>query len=410
MPDTAFLRQLNDLLALVAVAAPRETMSKTVGRTFDLNSQHPLIVKTVDLPAFHTAVDRSLRLVRGAEDTISEEAFTRELMPEIQRKKLEEAQFSQKEADLLQRRILDMPIKQYRVLRPVYGIALPESHPPLRFGHFTIYDARLHLPEMTRRRTSPLPDWVEKPSGLYIECEVTARDDGKAQELADAQFYRFELMVRFFIGRRTTHLEVGVLNYQGPQLRKTLLFTEVGFSQGSAWQGALQSVPLSDSFFSNPDPPFARLLRVAAESRNDMERHVLRCAEWTAEALGDPNAASAFVKAAVALEVLFSTKERGLITPSITAQISEGCAFLLGRSASSAIEIETEVRRLYAVRSAIVHSGKDSIAQSDLNTLIYIARETALTLLSSKKLGGIETMKDLAEHLKQRKYRSINDD
>jgi len=123
--------------------------------------------------------------------------------------------------------------------------------------------------------------------------------------------------------------------------------------------------------------------------------------------MSDPNAASAFVKAAIALEVLFSANEKGVITPSIMAQIAESCAFLLGDSAASATEVEREVKRLYGIRSAVVHSGKDSVANSDLNALIRICRDVVIVLLSSKELENVVSMETLAEHFKVMKYASI---
>ena len=171
--------------------------------------------------------------------------------------------------------------------------------------------------------------------------------------------------------------------------------------------GALEEIPLSDPFFSAPSPPFAKLLRLIAKQNNELEMHVIRCAEWTGQAMADPNAASAFVKAAIALEVLFSANEKGVITPSIMAQIAESCAFLLGDSPTSAAELEREVKRLYGIRSAVVHSGKDSVADRDLNALIQICREAVLVLLSGKELEPIDSMAKLAEHFKAKRYASV---
>jgi len=120
--------------------------------------------------------------------------------------------------------------------------------------------------------------------------------------------------------------------------------------------------------------------------------------------MGDPNAASAFVKAATALEVLFSANEKGVITPSIMAQIAESCAFLLGDTPAVAVEIERQVRRLYGVRSAVVHSGKDSVAEDDLNALIHICRTIIMVLLSDEEFAETDTIAKLADYFKRKKY------
>jgi hypothetical protein len=128
---------------------------------------------------------------------------------------------------------------------------------------------------------------------------------------------------------RSRSFEVGVLHYVGPQMRDRIVLSESGMSHESAWEGAVQRIPLNDPFFSNPPAPFARLFQLISRTNSDLEKHVMRCAEWTGQAMGDPNAASLFVKAATALEVVFSSNEKGVITPSIMAQIAERRAFLL---------------------------------------------------------------------------------
>jgi hypothetical protein len=375
-------------------------------RTFELNSGRPLCLQRDDVREFDSAVDQILRSLLGAEDTLSEQRLLDELMPEIHRKKIGKCQFSQGEYDSVRKKILAIPIRTYRALRPIYGVALPANGQPLHFGHFTIYDT--YLPQIMEGISSyGFPPWAEKLPGPLIECEVAARDRDKAEQLADAQFHRFELIVRFFIGLRRDDIEIGVLNYVGPQMRKIVLTTEGEFSEGSAWKGSLQQIPIADPFFCNPPPPFTRLLKIFASQNNELERRVVRCAEWTAQAMGDRNAASSLVKAAIALEVLFSQNERAIITPSIMAQIAESCAFLLADSPDSATEIERKVKHLYGIRSAIVHSGKDSVSIHDLNSFIQICRKAVLALLNSAELEQMKTMMEVAEHFKKKKYSGI---
>ena len=118
----------------------------------------------------------------------------------------------------------------------------------------------------------------------------------------------------------------------------------------------------------------------------------------------DGNTASAFVKGAIALEVMFSESEKGVITPSIMAQIAESCAFLLGNDETPPREIEREVKRLYGIRSAVVHSGKDSVDEDDLNSLIQICRAVITALLSNKDFAEMDTMSRLAGYFRRRKY------
>jgi len=321
------------------------------------------------------------------------------------KKKIEGSGFTPAECDAFVTRVSAISVERYRVLRPIYGITLPQGCDAVSVGGFTIYEANKRLEEIKQRGHELLLDQrIGNASGFLIECEVDARDTVKAEELADLLFYRFELIIRFMIGHRTRWVEVGVLNYVGPQLRDRIVVSTRDSAVGSAWQGALQPIPISDAFFCEPSRPFAKLLGLVSDQRNKLQQHIMRCVEWTAQAVRDPSEASAFVKAAIALEVLFSPNEKGIITPSIMAQIAESCAFLLGNSPESAANIEGEVKRLYGIRSAVVHSGKDSVGKRDLNLFIQMCRNCVLTLLSKKALEKIDTPGALAEHLRTKKY------
>ncbi|MGA3053976.1 MAG: hypothetical protein ABSD63_07195 [Candidatus Korobacteraceae bacterium] len=353
-----------------------------------------------------SAVEELLDMMPAVKDTLSRKAFLDMLIATIREKKISSSSFIQSESEAFQQHILAIPLQKFRVVRRIYGIVLSNDDDSIQIGDFTIYSGR-RIKEMSPNQRFLAATWqlrdVEEP---LIECAVEARDVDKAVELADTLFYRLELMIRLLIGRRTTRFEVGILNYVGPQMRNRLILSDSGnvVSEGSSWRGALERIPIADPFFRQPSPPFARLLRLISRRNNQLEMHVVRCAEWTAQAMGDPNAASAFVKAATALEVLFSANEKGVITPSIMAQIAESCAFLLGDTPAVAVEIERQVRRLYGVRSAVVHSGKDSVAEDDLNALIHICRTIIMVLLSDEEFAETDTIAKLADYFKRKKY------
>lgn len=114
------------------------------------------------------------------------------------------------------------------------------------------------------------------------------------------------------------------MNFRGAQMSDRFVFSEDGRPVGhqSSWNGAMQPFIFSDPRFPMPTPPLIRLFELITRPNNEFEKHIIRCAEWTGQAIGEPNDAAALVKAAIALEVLFSANEKGLITPSIMAQIA----------------------------------------------------------------------------------------
>jgi hypothetical protein len=314
------------------------------------------------------------------------------------------------EAEEFKQKTYGLPLLKFRVLRPILGVEMAPDAVPTRFGDFQIDFGRRFF---VASPTSGLLSLVLKPEDqnrLFIQCEVAARDNVAALELADILFHRFELIFRFFIGRRTKWIEVGIVNYLGAQMRDRFILSEEGrpVTHGSSWEGALQPFILGDPRFPLPTPPILRLFELITRPANDFERHIIRCAEWTGQAIGEPNEAAALVKAAIALEVLFTTSEKGvIITPSIMAQISESCAFLMGSKNTSPVEIEREVKRLYGVRSAVVHSGKDSVDSKDLNKFIGICRNAVILLLSGAEFARMTSMAALADHFKKMKFEAL---
>lgn len=400
------LTQLNDLAELFVKGDP--PIGGRVGsRTFGLGEKETVSVHRENVEAFDKAVGALLDSLPGIKGTLSMGVFLDDhLIPIIREKKLSGKEFTQDETEKFARTICDLPLQNYRVIREIFGVMLTPGTMPLTMGDFLIGFGTDMLRSV---REKPIVSQTKKPEDfekLYIECSVAARDADRALEIADLLFYRFELIFRVLIGRRTKYLEVGIVNYVGPQLRHSLVLAKDGASrQGSAWQGALQPVPLNDPYFSSPAGPFPRLFKLISREHNELEKHVLRCAEWTGEAIGDRNAASAFVKGAIALEVMFSAKEKGIIiTPSIMAQVAESCAFVLGNDEAHACEIEREVKRLYGIRSAVVHSGKDTVEETDLDSLVRVCRGVITALLSKEEFVDIKKMSDLADYFKHRKY------
>ena len=405
MPKQDLVGQLNRISSLFRLGLPSEE-ERAVCDIFGLTSEFPLSLIGDDREHFRSSLDELLGSFSEAKGTISRELVINELIPRIRQKKISGSAFTLAEADLFKNTICDLPVQVFRVLRRILGIEMAVDAGPIRFGDFLIDFGRRFF---ASAQESPLLASTLTPEDLnqlFIECRVEARDTTVALELADALFYRFELIFRVFIGRRTRWVEVGVANYSGPQMRGRFILSEDGHpvSHSSSWEGAMQPFILGDTRFPMPTPPFIRLFGLISRPNNEFEKHVIRCAEWTGQAIAEPNAAAALVKAAIALEVLFSANEKGAITPSIMAQISESCAFLLGNDTTAPMEIEREVKRLYGVRSSVVHSGKDSVNEKDLNAFISICRRVMLMLLTDQEFSGMSNMGQLADYFRGRKY------
>jgi hypothetical protein len=407
MQKAKVFQQLNSIAELFELGFP--IGDADVCRTFGANLDYPLTLVGENREKFDYAIDALLESLPTLTDTISKAFLVDQLIPLIREKKVREETFTPADANQLERNIRDLPVQRYKVLRPIVGVDIAPDQTPVEFGDFKIEFGRKLLAtdsddSLLRREMN-----AAQENQLFIQCGVPARESNHATERADELFYRFELIFRLLIGTRTNWVEVGILNYTGAQMRIQFVYSESGrpVGSGSSWHGALQPYLLKDARFPQPTPPFVRLFELITRPNTDLEKHILRCAEWTGQAIAEPNEAAALVKAAIALEVLFSSNERGVITPSIMAQISESCAFLLGSDAESALNVEREVKRLYGIRSSVVHSGKDSVDPKDLGAFIRICRRVVVQLLSHDELTRLGSMDELAGILRLKKYGAI---
>jgi hypothetical protein len=136
---------------------------------------------------------------------------------------------------------------------------------------------------------------------------------------------------------------------------------------------------------------------------NELTKKVLLAVDWIGQSIAEKVASSAFIKAAIALEVLFSPKKE-FISSSITAQISESVAMLLGSNAESRFQTEKEVKDLYGIRSKVAHEGKTDVAYADLAEVQHLAREVVIKMLTLESLKTLATGQDLQQFLKSQKY------
>lgn len=295
-------------------------------------------------------------------------------------------------------------VQPHDVYRPVYGIEIEEGVAPVELGPFTIYNTHRHAAEldvvMNGRRETALMD---KSEHYLIRTTVETRDDLRAQELGDEKFEQFEGVVRCVLGPGTGY-DVSVSHSLEPaDLRSIVLNSASGLTEIRR----APSIPIfciNDPLFVSTERGFDRLWGLAGASvKNEFNQKVLLAVDWIGQSIAEKVPSSAFIKAAIALEVLFSPKKE-FISSSITAQISESAAMLLGTDADSRLKTEKVVKDLYGIRSKVAHEGRPDVDYADLFAVQDVARNVIIKLLTSESLKTVETGQALQQYLKAQKY------
>nr|WP_274601715.1 HEPN domain-containing protein [Stenotrophomonas maltophilia] len=135
-----------------------------------------------------------------------------------------------------------------------------------------------------------------------------------------------------------------------------------------------------------------------------LHQRLMNAAKWLGDSYLESDKASAFIKAAIALEVLFTSNEKSIISPSILSSISESVACILGDDLKTRISLEKRLKDHYSTRSAIAHSGKNNVSQSDVEEFRWMVRQAIARVMGTPTLRDLGTIEKLHEHLKSLKY------
>lgn len=355
------------------------------------------------IAALENAIDGLLKAGRFTE-TISEKEMRSQLAEFLRTAKRSDEGLSKTSSGEFRRRLRDIKVEEYTVLRELQGAHIKSSGRPVEIGPFTIYKwdrdrEGIQVPDFGDKSV-----WDEDAKHEYlIGYKVSARDSVRARQVADVAFKKFENFIRFAVGAGSDRYDVRVVRHGGGKLRTSYVFTSENFITENKYDGFIDALPLDDSFFSAPNPTFAHLMRMLAEPRSELEKKILTSVDWIGQALAEHDLANACIKAATALEVLFSQTE-GVISPSIVSQLSENCAHILGVNPESAMRTEKLVKDLYGVRSSVVHYGASKVSELEAGKLVGLARSAVSNFIGAQEFREMQSIDEVIAYLKMKKY------
>lgn len=304
----------------------------------------------------------------------------------------------------LSQELLSSPAVTFEVMREVHGITLARPDQILTLGPFKIYSFKEQGALLTAKASpNESSSFWGKPAPEYlIGVEVIARGGNRAYEIANVYFEGFERLLKFMVGRADDRIEAGVINYRGPKMNRAYAFCEDSAGSFSGRTGPIQALPLDDDFFRQPD--LIGLWNLIVKGGSELERRLILAADWVGQSYGDRARPSSFLKAAIALETLFTPQESAIITPSILSSLSESLAMLLADTPDERLEVERHVKRLYEKRSSIAHSGSADVDPLDVHSIQAVARAAILKIFRYEELNQLQSTKDLFALIKMNKY------
>ncbi len=320
---------------------------------------------------------------------------------------------------------LKSQVQWYTVLIPIEGVELKLAE--LKIGEAILYPTErgplitnLASPKDGMNSREFVENYIKptfREAGCYAVIEVEG-DSGFAtqQALQKAQdiVHILNLYMASCRQKRSGWQKIGVMG-QPTMVREELVIyitspvgehetqPRVGFSGRSppGWAYEIDSAKVQKFKDSGLDEVSA-CFRYRDSNPALIRSRIRRSVTWYSKGVNADNSDEQFVALAIALEsLLVGKEERDLSVPwgSIAQRLADRVAFLIGRDYAKRVNLAKETKRLYRIRSKIVHQGQ-SVSLENLDRMNNVVAEAILAFVGR----NFASWEDFLEWEKRQKY------
>ena len=316
---------------------------------------------------------------------------------------------------------LNRPPEQYECYIEVGGLdisSLRGSFGDIRFIIFNKYQL-----EKVRKtvRTKHAGDSSEKLEAVNLGLKfllnhplavvkVKARDDQAAKTLAERKLHTTVECLNFFSGiiSRSSTLFLAIDPYSN-SIRGFSVTTSGSINIFDMFTQTAANTRRPTVGFSlkelrqSPDSMVRRAVRhlgslLKKENKNKVEEVTLRAAYWGGRATAEQTREESFLFFTVALECLVLPNRDNI---ELSYRLSQRVAQLLGRNTRERRNLMERTKKLYGIRSDIVHSGRYKVNEEEYAEIYNITKSTILKLLASQHVRGFSQLDDFENWLKE---------
>lgn len=366
-----------------------------------------IIFSGENLTKFHDLIDKLYRHSSAIHETLTLKKFTGALVEKFKDDFENNSPPDDSKIEEFFDGLKSEPIVEYYIFREIFGIKFNSDIPFVEFGDFTVYNFQNHKQPISDLANGRLENDFTRDGPQYlVRFNAKARHFEKAIEIADIFLKRFEATLNFCAGRSSKQIEIGIFNYLGWQVRRSLVLSENGIvSRSHKSEGPISEAPVDDPYFKEPKNGFDKIWTIITKNKlSEIESKIILSIDWIGQSTNERSSTDAFLKAAIALEVLLTYNDKVPITPSLTYRLSESSALILGKKMSDRIKIERKIKSLYSRRSSIVHAGKHSVEKKEISHMQSYVRAIIMELLTDPNLCKIKTTQTLYDYLREVKY------
>lgn len=299
---------------------------------------------------------------------------------------------------------------EYRVFRSIYGLNI-ESDEPYILGNYHFYQLTKHKKELKESIGHYFRDSLINRFGsdTIISTIVIARDNGGAIQQAEYEFEKFENIFTYMRFTDIPSYEAEMLELSNKAKPISVAVSDIpGFEErtrlGKNRRG--YNVSIDDLYFIEESNGYDRIWNLTKNPKiSQIERRILNAVEWVGKGIKDRDSTKMLLQLTFAIESLFVFAKKGvLVSPSIASQLSEASAFVAYTDKKERIKTEKFIKKIYEVRSSIVHGRATDIKDSDIYQLFILIKKIISNLLTSHEYSKFTSIEQLYEQINELKY------
>lgn len=286
----------------------------------------------------------------------------------------------------------------FEIIFDTFGIQIKDQK--YESEKYTLYNFELCKEELRNRLHCKFATNLDYY--LHSECllgiKLKACNQNEAIQLAINDCQKFDFTLNFIYS--SEHRSGGVIYYNSTKNHNFIILCSDKTQTGSSGfnNGYTKTIYIDQNpFISKNKSKIWNLL--IKKQLTDLENKILDAIIWFGKAITDPSTSQALTLYTFAIERILRIDEKGMISPSITYQISENMAFILGKDVKERKKIQKDIKKLYQNRSEIVHGSNKKLDYVDLQQAKDYSSKLIHTLLNEEPYCQFKQIKDLSEHL-----------
>lgn len=295
------------------------------------------------------------------------------------------------------------PMKEYNFIKVAYGITIKEAE-YIEYKDVTLirkdFIGKYLLLNVSDSEMAShfIKELKTDNDVVYMKIKCVAKDSDKAQEYAIEKFKLIDTCFRFLLKfSNSDKVRFGFYNLNYESTSGMYGYNnDVFISMCELKDSMCIDTHLSYLFESESSNKIWDLLE--KKYLNDMESRLKESIIWISEASHQNDDAIAYMQCFLALESILMEQD-GFINKSITAQISEYVAFIIGTGKNERISIEKEIKELYSIRSSIAHGKNKKGINQQLIRILLIVKIVIFKFLADEKLMNLHNVKELREYI-----------